>query len=70
MDWNEISFRTHLPSGWCRVHLATRESSTDKYCYWDRVIGPRPGRGTCIFVPATIVWIDPDYTPGEEPTIS
>jgi len=53
------SLRFHHLKKWCMIHLTTVEQEGDERCLWDRLIGPRPGRGRCDFVVAGVVWIEP-----------
>lgn len=32
---------------WCLTHACQFLDKADKHCLWDRVVGPRPGRGEC-----------------------
>jgi hypothetical protein len=37
---------------WCEVH---RSVSDEDGCHWDRLMGPRPGRGKCQLVDVRII---------------
>jgi hypothetical protein len=37
---------------WCEVH---RSVSDNDGCHWDRLMGPRPGRGKCQLVDVRII---------------
>lgn len=40
---------------WCPVHISTFDQHEDPRCMWDRLAGPRPGRGACEKVTATVI---------------
>lgn len=46
------------PTYWCIIHHCPGDR-THPHCYWDLLIGPRPGRGKCEFVEATVEWKKP-----------
>jgi len=55
-----MNLRFYNMQKWCKIHLTSVQNEDDDRCLWDRLVGPRPGRGMCEFVDAAVVWVEPD----------